>query len=450
MRDIVLTLVVFGSLPFILRRPWIGIIMWAWLSYMNPHKQAWSFATNMPFALVVALCTLIGLLFAKEEKRIPWTRETILLLTFFLWMVVTTFFALNPDGAWHQFDKVWRIQLMTFVTLMLITSELRLKVLVWVIALSIGYYGIKGGIFTIATGGSYRVWGPTGTFIGGNNEIGLALIMIIPLLRFLQLDTKNLVLKMGLLAAMLLCAIAAIGTQSRGAFLAIVAMGAFLWLKSRHKITLGAIGAITVLIVLALMPEQYYDRMSTIREYQEDASAMGRINAWSFAWNVAVARPLLGGGFEVFVPWLYYIYAPNPAGFYDVHSIYFEVLGEQGFVGLALFLAFYISGWFSASSLRRRVGGDPDLKWMSDLAGMLQVSLVGYAVGGAFLGLAYFDLPYHLVIIIVIMKTLVERRAGAHLETKPGAVRNETGFGAANRRARGFALGSADPARKGI
>lgn len=407
MRDIFVTMVVFGSLPFILRRPWIGIIMWAWLSYMNPHKQAWGFATTMPFALLVALCTLIGLLFSSDKKRVPWTRETVLLLIFVAWMVLTTFFSLYPTAAWQQLDKVWRIQLMTFVTLMLITSKFRLKAFVWIVTLSIAFYGVKGGVFTIAKGGAFRVWGPTGTFIGGNNEIGLALVMIIPLLRFLQLDSRNRLLRLVLLGSMFLCAIAAIGTQSRGAFLAILAMGVFLWVKSRHKITLGAVGVFTVMVVLVLMPEQYYERLTTIQNYQEDASAMGRINAWWFAFNVAKARPLLGGGFDVFQPWLFQIYAPIPDKYHDVHSIYFEVLGEHGFVGLSLFLAVFGFGWLSANAIRQKTGNVAEIRWMADLAAMVQVSLVGYAVGGAFLGLAYFDLPYHLVCMIVIMRTIL-------------------------------------------
>jgi probable O-glycosylation ligase (exosortase A-associated) len=208
---------------------------------------------------------------------------------------------------------------------------------------------------------------------------------------------------------MFLCAIAAIGTQSRGAFLAIIAMGVFLWLKSRRKIALGAIGAATVFVVLALMPPEYYERMGTIREYEQDGSALGRINAWWFAWNLAVARPFVGGGFEAFQWWLFPIYAPDPSRVHDVHSIYFEILGEHGFVGLALFLSFFGAGWLSASALRRRVAKEPDHKWMADLASMVQVSLVGYAVGGAFLGLAYFDLPYHLVCIVVIMKSILSK-----------------------------------------
>ena len=418
MRDIFVTLVVFGSLPFILRRPWIGIIMWGWLSYMNPHKQAWGFATDMPFALMVALCTLVGMLFSREPKRIPWTRETVLLLVFVLWMVMTTFFALNPIGAWQQLDKIWRIQLMTFVTLMLITSRVRVEALVWIICLSLGYYGIKGGIFTITTGGVHRVYGPAHTFIGGNNELALALIMIIPLMRYLQLQSGQAWIRIGLGGAMLLSAVAAIGSQSRGAFLAIMAMGAFLWLKSRHKLATGLLGLVAVIAVLLLMPEQYYDRMTTIRTYDQDASAMGRINAWWTAYNLARDRPLVGGGFDVLLMrWIFHVYSPNPEHVVDVHSIYFEVLGEHGFVALAMFLMLWIFSWFTAQRVIRATRADPERRWLADLCAMLQVSLVGYLAGGAFLGLAYFDLPYHLLAIVVIASRLAQQPVVAQQAT---------------------------------
>lgn len=421
MRDVFVTGLVFGSVPFILWRPWIGIIMWCWLSYMNPHKQAWGFATTMPFAFVVAVSTLVGILFMREPRRIPWTRESVTLLVFFLWMVVTTFFALYPEGALQQLDKVARIQLMTFVTMMLITTEMRLRAMVWIIAMSIGYYGIKGGIFTIATGGAHRVWGPAGTFIGGNNEIALALIIIIPLLRFLQLDAKQWWLKWGLGGAMVLCAIAAVGSQSRGAFLAIGGMGLFLWLKSRNKLATAVLVLLAFGVVAAIMPPQYYERLATIEDYQSDGSAMGRINAWWFAYNLARDRPFFGGGFETFAPWLFPIYAPNPTQYHDVHSIYFEVLGEHGFVGLGLFLLVYFFTWRSATAIKRATAKDPSVKWMGDLASMIQVSLIGYAVGGAFLGLAYFDLPYHLVAMVVITKAILAGRDAASAKKQPEA-----------------------------
>jgi probable O-glycosylation ligase (exosortase A-associated) len=409
MRDLLVSGVVFGSVPLILWRPWIGIIMWCWLSYMNPHKQAWGFATTMPFALIVALATLVGMLFMREPKKFPWTRETVVMVLFLGWMFVTTNTALFPALAWPQLEKVAKILLMTFVTLILINTREKLHAMVWIIALSIGYYGVKGGIFTLATGGAYRVWGPSGTFIGGNNEIALALVMTIPLMRYLQLQAKHLIVRHGLTAAMLLSAIAAIGTQSRGALIAIAAMGAFLWLKSRGKLLTGALIVAAVGVIAAVMPESWHERMRTIMTYEEDASAMGRLHAWRMAWNLAIDRPLVGGGFETFQWPAFAVYAPE-APVRDVHSIYFEVLGEHGFVGLALFLALYGFAWLKARHVAKLSKAEAGLKPFGDLARMIQVSLVGYAAGGAFLGLAYFDLPYHLVSALVIAGIALERQ----------------------------------------
>jgi probable O-glycosylation ligase (exosortase A-associated) len=242
MRDIAVTLAVFGSLPFILRRPWIGILVWTWLGFMNPHRMAWGFSTDMPFAYIVALTTLAGMLFSREPKRIPWERESVVLLLFVCWMVITTIFAIYPSLAWLQFEKVIKIQLMIFVAMMLITTPERLKLLVWVIALSLAFYGVKGGIFTIVHGGVYRVQGPPNTFIGGNNEIGLALAMTVPLLYFLARSMAQSWLRPAVYVVMILTAIAAIGTQSRGALLGMAAMGAMFWLKSKNKLLTAFLG----------------------------------------------------------------------------------------------------------------------------------------------------------------------------------------------------------------
>ena len=115
---------------------------------MNPHRLAWGFSTTLPFAMIVALTTMVAMLMSKEEKKIPWTREMVLMLMFWAWMLVTTSAAMYPELAWEQLIKVSKIFLMIFVAAMLINTPERLKALVWVIALSIGFYGVKGGIFT--------------------------------------------------------------------------------------------------------------------------------------------------------------------------------------------------------------------------------------------------------------------------------------------------------------
>jgi probable O-glycosylation ligase (exosortase A-associated) len=409
MRDLFVTAAVFSSLPFILWRPWLGIVVFTWLGFMNPHRLTWGFAYEMPFAMIVALATMVGTLVSREEKRIPWTRETVLLLVFVAWMALTTLFAVYPELAANQWNKVWKIQLMIFILLILMQRPERIQVLVWTIVLSLGFYGVKGGIFTVMTGGAYHVRGPVGTFIGGDNEIGLALIMTIPLMRYLQLTAGRAVVRYGLLVAMPITALAVVGSQSRGALLGLVAMGVFLWLKSRKKLVTAVLVGLAIVPILLVMPEQWYARMSTIQDYQQDGSALGRINAWWMAFNLARDR-VFGGGFETFRREMFAIYAPEPGRVHDAHSIYFEVLGEHGFVGFALFLALGVMTWLSASWVARHARGTDGMRWMSDLARMIQVSLVGYGTAGAFLGLAYFDYYYTLVAIVVLCRTLLEKR----------------------------------------
>lgn len=407
MRDIALSLVIFAILPFVLSRPHYGLYLYSWLSYMNPHRLAYGFAFSFPWAYITAIATLLGVMFSKEPKRMPWTREMTVLLVLILWMVVTSTFAFFPQLAWPQMEKVAKIMLMIFLTPLVINSRERVHYLVWVIVLSLAFYGVKGGIFTIAHGGSYRVQGPEGTFIGGNNEMALALLMTVPLIRYLHLAEKNRWVRLGLMTGMILTALAAIGSQSRGALVGAAVMGFLFWLKSRNKFFSAILIVAAVSLIASIMPASWHERMNTIENYQEDRSAQGRINAWWTAWNVAQERPLVGGGFEMFQYPVFKSYAPNPDMVHDVHSIYFEILGEHGFVGLGLWLLLGFLAWRTGSWVIKRAKRNPDQKWAADLAAMVQVSLVAYWVSGAFLGLAYFDLYYHLIMILVITKVVL-------------------------------------------
>jgi putative inorganic carbon (HCO3(-)) transporter len=406
MRDILVTAIILVWLVFILRRSHYGAYLWAWLSYMNPHKQCWGFAMNLPFAQVAFLVTAVSMFMSKEPKRIPWTRETILLVIFMLWMTLTTLMAFYSDLAWVHWEKVIKIQMGTFMTLMLVTSKERLRLFIWVICLSIGYYGIKGGIFTIFHGGVYRVQGPASTFFEGNNEMGLVLIMTVPLMRYLHLIETRYWVKLGLAGAMFLTTIAAFGTQSRGALVALAAMATMLWLKSRNKLMTALLIGVSMTAAVSIMPAEWFERMNTIKDYKQDESALGRINAWWTAFNVAKSN-VTGGGFEMFRPHTFRRYAPEPGRVHDVHSIYFEVMGEHGFPGFFMFMSLMGLTWFKASGIIRACKKDPNNKWASDLAAMIQVSMIGYAAGGAFLGLAYFDYYYHLIAMVVITWILV-------------------------------------------
>jgi len=365
---------------------------------------------NFPWAYTIAIATLAGMFFSKEPKRILWTRETILMLVLLGWAAITSMNAFFPDLAWVGWIKFFKILLMTFVTIMVITNRERLNGVIWMIALSLGFYGVKGGIFTILKGGVHRVQGPDGTFIGGNNEMALALVMTVPLIAYLRLQEKRHWLKMGLTGAMLLTAIAAIGSQSRGALVGMLAMGFFLWMKSRNKFMTALLMVIAVGAIGSIMPQAWYERMHSTQEYQQDNSALGRINAWHTAFNVAKAR-ITGGGIEMFRPSVFQQYAPEPGRVHDVHSVYFEMMGEHGFIGFGIFMTIMAFTWMKGSSIIRRTKRMPDLKWASDLAAMTQVSMIGYAACGAFLGLSYFDFYWHLVAIMVILNHLVNQES---------------------------------------
>lgn len=413
MRDIVITLLVFGSLPFIFKKPWIGIGMWVWISVMNPHRLSWGFAYSFPFAAVIAAVTIVSLVLTRDDKKLPRSPIVWSLIGFGLWMCVSTLFAFYPSESADALGRILKTMLMTIITIMLIKKKEHILMVAWTLVGSLGYYGIKGGIFTVTSGGSSTVWGPEGSYIEGNNEVALAFITIIPIMYFLAHSYDNKWIKRAMYGAMGLCALSALGSYSRGALVGILAMLLYFWWRSPKKILTGAVFLLLVPAAIAFMPAKWTQRMDTINTYQADSSAMGRINAWHMATNLAMDRPFVGGGIAIWTGTIFRIYAPDPNDVHAAHSIYFQALGEHGFVGLGLYLAIAFFTVRRCSWIIRMTAKRDDLKWAANLATMTQVSLLGFGVGGAFLSLVYYDVPYYLVALIVCTGHLVETRLKA-------------------------------------
>jgi probable O-glycosylation ligase (exosortase A-associated) len=408
MRDVVLATFLFGSIPFVLWRPAIGVFLWVWVSVMSPHRLTWGFAHDFRWAYLIAVATLAGIVLSKEPRRLPVTPVTVVLFVLVLWMTVTTYLAIDVNLSLGMWERVMKIMFMVFVALYVLHGKLHVQVLIGVLAGSIAFYGIKGGLFTISNGARSLVYGPPGSFIEENNALALATIMTIPLLYYAFLRAGEHWARWGLLAAIILCGFSILGSHSRGGFIAIAIMLPFFWLKGRGKLVTSLLLVVLVAVTIGFMPEKWRDRMQTIESFEEDSSAMARINAWETALNVAIDRPF-GGGFEMGSPSVFARYAPDPSVARAAHSIYFQVLGEHGFVGLGLFLLLWLLVWLDASWIIRRSRKERELSWASDLARMIQVSLVGYFVGGAFLSLAYYDLPYNLLVAVVLTRLLVEK-----------------------------------------
>lgn len=420
MRDIVIVLLFSAGAVMALRQPYFGILLWAWIGIMNPHRLTWGFAYSLPFAAAAAGLTILAMTYGKPRPRFPAATPSILLLLFIMWTGITTIFAIHVEPSAELFIKAFKTLLMTTLALTIIQERKHINGLIWVIVASLCYFGVKGGLFTIATGGSYRVWGPPDSLIFGNNELAIALIMTVPLLYYLSLQIDRIWIKRGFFLAMLLCAAAAIGSQSRGAFLASIAMvGALSW-KSKHKLQIFIALIAVVPVFLAFMPDSWWARMDTIRTYNEDTSAMGRIVAWKTAWNIACDR-LTGAGFATSTRFIYDLYSPDPsAPVLVAHSIYFQVLGDHGFIGLFLYLLLWLSTYRLAGKLKKLTEGRDDLVWIRDLGRMIQVSLLGFFVGGAFLSLAYWDVPFYLMVIVVALHRLASEQtatAGKPLAT---------------------------------
>ena len=412
MRSIALATILIGSLPFVVWRPAIGVFLWIWVSVMSPHRLTFGFAHDFRWAYLIAIATLVGLPFSRQPKRLPITPVTVVLGLMALWMTVTTYFAIDVPLSQTMWERVMKILFMVFVALYVLHSKQHVWVLIAILAGSIAFYGLKGGLFTLVKGGAFRVYGPPGSFIEENNALALATIMVMPLLYFAFLQVPKRWARWGVLAAIVLCGVSALGSQSRGGLVAIVFMLAFLWWHSRHKLATSLVLAVLIAVAVGFMPPTWVNRMHTILTYDRDISAMARINAWETALNVAKDRPF-GGGFEMGSDSVFAQYAPNHTDARAAHSIYFQVLGEHGFPGLGLFVLLWLLVWRDTSAIIRRSREQPQFGWASDLARMIQVSLVGYFVGGAFLSLAYYDVPYNLLVAVVLTRVLVEAPAPA-------------------------------------
>lgn len=407
MRDVFITLILCFGWFYTFKKPYIGVLVWSWLSYMNPHRLSYGFAYDAPFAYITAIVLLLSMSFSRQTEKLPINTITVLWLTFVAFMGITTLFAYFPEVAWIQYVKIIKIQLIMFITMMLITDISKLNHLLWTIALSIGYFTVKGGVFTVLTGGSEKVWGPAGSYIDDNNALAVATLMTIPLMAYLYQITKNNWIRYGLLFAMITSFISSLGSQSRGALLAFGAVVMFFWFKSKRKGIVGVCLLVMIVGLLAFMPESWFSRMNTIQTYEEDGSALGRLNAWEYAFNAANDN-FLGVGLDSWSSITFALYAPDPEDVHAAHSIYFSVLADHGWVGLILFLLIYFLAWHKLSRLINIIEHQSNQQSLTFLARMLQVSFIAYLVGGAFLSLSYFDLPWHLVSFVILLEKFIQ------------------------------------------
>jgi len=411
MRDVAVLMMLAAALIMALRTPWHGIIWLVIFEYLNPHTFCWGFVRSLPVYQTILLIVMIGFLNSKREDRQPIPRDWRIPMFYMLWMffLLTTFDSEVPRAAWPKLIEVSKIYFPLFLTLVLINSREKLFALLCAMAGSIGLIAVKGGVWAIGTGFAHRVWGPSGTQFGGNNEFAIVNLMMIPLLIMWRRETNSRRLKIALQVAVPLCFAAAISSWSRGAFLtAGVLLLILLWHSQRKWLVVPLMAAGLVVLVQQL-PDEYFGRMQTIQTYEEDESASTRIKAWRDGWRYVQSHPLTGAGFE---GWRYVTDR-------DWHSSIVEILAEHGFIALFMWGALLVGTLGSLTRLYKFGKSHKELQWVSNYAFGMRTSLICYSIGTLFLGLAYWSVLYQLVFCAVLLKKFaLEHAAQLNSETR--------------------------------
>lgn len=409
MKSALVALLVFVWMPFMLFKPHVGVLVWNWVSHMAPQSYTYGFAASFPFLVLVGGLTAVGMMVAREPKHFPGHPIITSILLYALWTIVT--YALGFDQAVGEakITQFMKVIVFAMISVVVMQSPNRLKAFAYVMIASLLFISVKGGMFTLATGGGHRVQG-AGGMMADNNQLAMAMAMLFPLSIFLALHPPYKIMKWPLVFASFLVPITAIGTQSRGGLVAISGVLFMLLLKSKRKFTLIAIIVPIVIGAVSFMPDSWKNRMQTTENATEDDSFKGRVSMWNFASNVANDHPIEGGGFDVFyIRELGPRYMPPGFKMRAPHSIYFEVLGEHGYVGLFLFLTMLFTGYYSAGTTAKMFRSYEETRWIGDLAGMIQLSIIGYALGGLTVNIAAFDLFYHLLITVVLCRVVGDK-----------------------------------------
>jgi putative inorganic carbon (HCO3(-)) transporter len=412
-------------LPLALQGAQLGVLLWTWTSLLAPNDVLYGFGADLPYAKIAAVLTL-GLMLARRggDIRMQCNATVMLMMALALCGLASQAGALavDPASGWDLCAKFGKILLLGIVVTAVMRDRLRLHALLLVICLGIGFTGLGEGAKFLLSAGGHKIQGTPST--GDNNQIGINVLLIMPMLYYLYATGATRILRLVCLAMCGMSLVCIVATASRAAFLGLAVLAVVFVLSSRRKVLgLLVVGALAV-VGSQFVSRAWVDRMNTIESAESDESFMGRVGAWKVSAAVAFERPVFGGGFHAIQEpdvWRSHLEAADQVDIFGLappspypraaHSVYFEVLGDLGFGGLTLFLALFGVAWRNAVVVRRLVRRSlrPDLAWAGSLAGALQASILVFLIGGATLSASYYDIDYLLVAMVCALRELVER-----------------------------------------
>ncbi len=421
------------------KRPFLYTLIYAYIDIVAPQRLSYFMLNSIPISLMMFGCALAGYMVYdnKTDTRITLRHFTIVLLL--IYCGYTTAVADEPWAAAEKWSWVWKALVFAAFLPLVLKTRLRIEALTMLLVLAVSTLVVTGGIKTAGGGSGYGqlvllIYENSGLF--ESSTISCVAIMIIPLILWLR--KYGTIFKrdwrVNLYATALICAclLIPVGTQARTGLICASVLAVLLLLKlityNIRYIFLPLIGGpVLILAAIPFLPQTFLDRMDTIRNYQADQSASTRIAVWKWTIEYAEENPL-GGGFEA--------YRQNKiryevdekdengdtgprAGEFQVdeegrayHSSYFEMLGEQGYAGLLMWLFIHVGGVWRMQSIRRlyKKRNRPDEEWVGPLASALRNSQIIFLFGSFFVGIAFQPFVYMLTALQIGLDTYLARR----------------------------------------
>jgi len=433
MRDLIVFLSVMCLMPYAFQRPYIGMLLFSWLAYMRPQDLCWGFARSMRLSFFVSIAMLAGW-WANEFGRrrfTIWETRTVM-MTFLMALVAISYFQAeiqNPYTSRYFFEYT-KIVIIALFTVGQCDTRHKLRGMFWVIAISLGFFGVKSGLWGLLRGGGQILRGPGG-MLEDNNDFALAIVMNIPLLWYLGISEGKKWVLQASRVAVFLSVITVLLTHSRGAFLAMSFTA--LWIAWRSGKLFRAMMFLLFLAALFpfVAPQDVLDRLGSIGD-TEESSANARLTAWATALEMIKDNPIWGVGMRNFQP-RYPEYSVVPltsdSHTYVAHNSYFQIWAESGSLAFIVYMSLLASVFWTLGRVYRQSRLRPDLAWATNYSRMMEATTVGFSVGAFFLNRGHFDLFYHwlaLVAALNLVATSALRRA-PEVAAVPDAKRRRSG-----------------------
>ena len=403
MRDYIFALCWVILFPAAFLSAHIGVILWIWVALSTPNLMLYNFLSSFPFNKAIAGITFMLVMFKPEKKDFYRDPLVVTYGLFVVLMFISNYF--NSSTSYigdHIFDKVYKEFALAIVITGVMYNRHRIHVVVQTFCISLAVVGAFEAAAYIVSGTSHKVLGSVS--LGDNNGVAVAMLMSIPLCYYLYLYTADKYLRLGFGILIFCKVITVVATFSRGGFLGLIVLAIFMIMNARNKVLPIVMIAVLALMVVFFAPPDWFDRISTIQDADSSTSFLGRIVAWKVAFVASIDSPLIGHGphgLQDFATWNRYVgqigwisildNGFRPAYAVAAHSIYFEVLGDLGFVGLGMFLLIIVMSIFYCGKTITLCKNQPEMLWAADLARFLRVSIIVYCCAGAALSYAYFE-----------------------------------------------------------